>query len=165
MTEDEVIDLLTAAAMFDRRTVGEADAEAWLAVVGDLPFTDALAAVRAHYTDSTDWLMPAHVRARVRAMRRDRLERTPLPAPAPELDPVRYRQSLLASIAALADGRQLRRAIAAPAASGLPAGEAAALKAALGAGAAKLSPQELAAEQAAESRAQRLAADRESEAP
>jgi hypothetical protein len=157
MTEDQVVDLLTAAAMFDRRTVGRADAKAWHAVVGDLSFDDALVAVRGHYTEGSDWLMPAHVRTRVRAMRRDRLERTPLPAPGAELtdDSVRYRESLAASIRSIADGRQVRRAIAPAGPSGPSADQAEALKAKPGTPAPNLTSQELAALQAAESRAER----------
>lgn len=160
MTPDEVIDLLTAAAAFDRRTVGMADAMAWQAVVGDLPYDDALAAVRAHYTESTDWLMPAHVRIRVRAMRRDRLERTPLPAPAAELtgEPVRYRETLAGAIESIASGKRVSLAISAGAPRGtgaLPAGQMAALRAKLARPVPKLTPQEIAALQAEESRRER----------
>jgi hypothetical protein len=166
VTEDEVVDLLTAAAMFDRRTVGRSDAKAWTAVVGDLPFGDALAAVRAHYTESSDWLMPAHVRNRVKIMRRDRLSREIMPAPAPELtdDTIRYRESIFASIESIANGKTVGRALAAGRSRGpgrLSAAEMAALKARLGTAAPKLTPQETAELQAAESRAERETADRE----
>ena len=36
MTTEEVIDLLTLMASYDRRTVGNADVAAWRLVVGDL---------------------------------------------------------------------------------------------------------------------------------
>lgn len=166
MTPSEVADILTAAAMFDRRTVGTADAMAWHAVVGDLPFDDALAAVRAHYTEGNDWLMPAHVRQRVKAMRRDRIERQIAPAPAPELtdNPVRYRESLEASIRSIADGKQVRKAIAPAGPNGagsLPADQMEALKAKLGKVAPKLTPEEKAALQAEESRLERIEAEQE----
>jgi hypothetical protein len=130
--------------------------------IGDLDYDDSLNAVAAHYGETTERVMPGHVRTRVKAMRRDRLERTPLPAPAPALtdDPPRYRESLAASITSIADGRQVRRAIAPAGPSGLPADQAEALKARLGKAAPKLTPQEIAAQQAAESRAEREAADR-----
>lgn len=54
--------VLAKAAAFDRRTVGEADILAWHDALGDLPAADCLAAVTEHYRESTDWLMPAHVR-------------------------------------------------------------------------------------------------------
>jgi hypothetical protein len=107
MTIEETIDLLTAAAAFDRRTVGRADAAAWHAAVGDLRFADCEAAVVAHYTETTDWLMPAHVRERVREIRAERLKRTEIPPPPPELldNPVAYGAALRAAAVAIADGR------------------------------------------------------------
>ena len=50
MTPDETVDLLTVAAAFDQRTVGEGDAMAWYAVVGDLDFAEAKQAVIGHYS-------------------------------------------------------------------------------------------------------------------
>jgi hypothetical protein len=116
MTLEETIDLLTVAAAYDRRTLGEGDAMAWHAAVGDLDFVDARKAVIGHYTDGTGWLMPAHVRQRVKAMRRDRLERSPAAAPPAELtgDPGRYRAALQAGIRRTAGGFSLRRALGGP---------------------------------------------------
>ena len=113
MTPDETVDLLTVAAAFDQRTVGEGDAMAWYAVVGDLDFTEAKQAVIGHYTDSTDRIMPAHVRVRVKAARRDRLARelvTPPPAELTEA-PGRYKAALDAEIRKIADGRSVQKAI------------------------------------------------------
>ena len=107
MTEDEVIDLLTYAASFDRRTVGDADVDAWLPVVADLSFTDAHEAVARHYgRDSTDWLMPKHVRDGVKAIRAERIARSVIPAPPPELadDPRAYQRALQEGIKQAADG-------------------------------------------------------------
>jgi hypothetical protein len=73
VSTDEVIDLLTLMASYDRRKVGEADVAAWYAAVSDLPFGDGRDAVIAHYRESTDWIMPAHVRQRVAAVRSERL--------------------------------------------------------------------------------------------
>ena len=75
MTLDETIDLLTTCAAYDRRTIGKSDAVAWHAVVGDLPFEQAQKAVFAHYSESTEWIMPAHVRTRVKRQQRDEAER------------------------------------------------------------------------------------------
>lgn len=68
----EVALVLTKAAAYDRRTVGEADARAWHEVLGDVELVDALAAVARHYRDSTDWLMPAHLRRLATAHRTER---------------------------------------------------------------------------------------------
>jgi len=107
MTIEETIDLLTAAAAFDRRTVGKADAVAWHAAIGDLGLDDCRTAVIGHYTDGTDWLMPAHVRQRVQRIRNRRLDRASIPAPPPELvdDWPAYQAALHAARVAAADGR------------------------------------------------------------
>jgi hypothetical protein len=114
VNQSEVVDVLTAAAMFDRRTVGKADAEAWLAVIGDLPAGEAIAAVRAHYTETTDWLMPAHIRKRVREMRAQRVDDAEIPPPPRELadNPAAYTAALRAAEAAAADGADPRQAMA-----------------------------------------------------
>lgn len=107
MTIEETIDLLTVVAAFDRRTVGEADATAWHAAIGDLPFGDSREAVIAHFRECTDWLMPAHVRNRVKEVRHQRIQDAGIPAPPPELldDPRAYGAALQAAAAAIADQR------------------------------------------------------------
>jgi hypothetical protein len=159
VTLDETIDLLTTAAAFDRRTVGEADAIAWHAAIGDLSFDDSRAAVVAHYTETSDWVMPAHVRARVRAMRRDRLTREIIPALPAEIadQPSRYRGELRERIREIADGHSVQHAITpvpaqAPRAVAVVRGE---LGPALPPAERTLAPQEIARRQAAESRAAR----------
>ncbi|QAX92801.1 hypothetical protein SEA_AUSTINTATIOUS_40 [Streptomyces phage Austintatious] len=73
MTPADAAELLTLAAAFDRRTVGEADARAWAAALHSMPLDDdARAAVARHYGETDRWLTPAHVRqqrARIRAER------------------------------------------------------------------------------------------------
>ena len=56
-------------AAFDRRTVGEADAIAWADALGGLNPSDCAQVIRDHYAESTDWLMPAHVRQGVKRIR------------------------------------------------------------------------------------------------
>ncbi|MEO3860921.1 hypothetical protein [Acrocarpospora sp. B8E8] len=116
MTRDQIIDILTCAAAYDRRTIGETDIAAWRLAIGDLPFADAQTAVVEHYTDSTDWLMPAHIRTRVKRTRELRLAARPIPAPAPELthDQAAYQQQFNAIVKRLADGMDPQRAIPAP---------------------------------------------------
>jgi hypothetical protein len=160
MNAAEMGELLGFAAAFDNRTAGDADIIAWLEAIGDLPFDDARAAVAAHYRNDPDKrLMPAHVLQGVKAIRRDRIEHEVIPAPAADLTgiPVSYRESLTASIRSIADGRQVRRAVAPAGPSGLPADQREALKARLGEATPKLTPQELAAQQAEESRLERAA--------
>lgn len=91
MTLEETIDLLTTCAAYDRRTIGKTDAVAWHAVVGDLPFDLAQQAVFAHYGESTDWIMPAHVRTRVKRNQRDEAERGRI---RELLDPDTYRREI-----------------------------------------------------------------------
>ena len=160
MTIEETVDLLTVAAAYDRRTVGEGDAIAWHAAIGDLPLDECRAAVIGHYADSTDWLMPGHVRKRVKAMRDARIARSIPAAPPAELadDPGRYRAELKAQIRRIADGRSMDRAIEGPPAKGEPPAEFAEGRAGFGEVLERpgsVSPQEIARRQAAEARAAR----------
>ncbi|MEU8151722.1 hypothetical protein [Nonomuraea sp. NPDC048901] len=115
MTPEEVIDLLTTAAAYDRRKVGEADVVAWHAAVKDLDILDAQDAVVGHYCESTDWLMPAHVRKRVKAIREARLAREIVPAPDAELadEPGPYLEAIQDAVKKLARGFSLPKQIAA----------------------------------------------------
>lgn len=158
MTLDETIDLLAVAAAFDRRTVGEADAMAWQAAIGDLDFSDSRAAIVAHYQDTRDWVMPADIRKRVKAMRRDRLERQIVAAPPAELadNTHDYRAALSRSIRQIADGRSVPKAIGGPVREDDPPPTWAEARVAMREPPA-LTPQEKALQQVAESRAIREA--------
>jgi hypothetical protein len=72
MTHGDVARILAAAAARDSRSVGDADILAWHEDIGDLAFTDALEAVSAHYRESTDRIMPAHVRQLAKRIRDER---------------------------------------------------------------------------------------------
>lgn len=72
MNRSEIAVLLALAAGRDQRTVGESDVLAWHEDVGDLEFADARAALGRHYRESTDRIMPAHVRRLVRVIREER---------------------------------------------------------------------------------------------
>lgn len=115
MSTDEVIDLLTLMASYDRRKVGEADVAAWYAAVGDLAFGDSRDAVIAHYRECTDWLMPAHVRQRVGAVRQERLRIAgPVEIPEELADrPIEARDWKQRTLDAIADGQVLPRQIGA----------------------------------------------------
>lgn len=68
MNLSETADLLTAMSAFDRRTIGDGDVIAWQSILPDASFEDCLEAVKQHYAESTEWMMPAHVRRSVRDM-------------------------------------------------------------------------------------------------
>ncbi len=72
MDARDVARVLTKAAAFDQRTVGDGDILAWLDAIGDLDVVDALAAVTRHYRDSTDFLRPAHLRRQVAGIVQER---------------------------------------------------------------------------------------------
>lgn len=72
MTTDEVVDLLTAAAAYDRRTVGRGDVLAWTEVAhrARWTFAEALSAMHQHFATSTEYLMPGHITTLIKAERR-----------------------------------------------------------------------------------------------
>jgi hypothetical protein len=127
MTDDEVIDLLTFMASYDRRTVGRTDVAAWRLVVSDLLFADAERAVAAHYAESRDFAMPADIRKRVKDIRAERIRRSVIEAPPPELasDPREYQRVLQENIRKAGDGEGIlaapeRPAVTGPAVTGGP---------------------------------------------
>jgi hypothetical protein len=64
----ETTQALALAQAFDNRTVGEVNIRAWHAVLADADAADVMAAIRDHYAEHTDWIMPAHIRTAVRDM-------------------------------------------------------------------------------------------------
>lgn len=113
MTYDEVCDLLGIIATYDHRKIGDADGEAWEATIGDLAFPDARQAVVTHFRESTEWLMPAHVRQGVAAIRQARLDAAgPIAIPEELADyPIRAREFLQRAQDAIADGVPPAKAI------------------------------------------------------
>lgn len=73
MTKTEVTELLALIQAFDRRTVGEADVEAWALILRAVDVTDAADAVSEYFREETKWLMPAEVHNRARRILRSRL--------------------------------------------------------------------------------------------
>lgn len=99
--EPEVIgDVLAVAAAFDNRTVGAADSMAWYRVIGHLNQREAEEAIIAHYSETTDRIMPAHVLARVGKLRALRIAHAG-PEAVPDADP----DDVPAYQAALREGR------------------------------------------------------------
>jgi hypothetical protein len=72
MNRSEIALLLGAVAARDQRTIGETDVLAWHEDLGDLDFADARTAVSRHFRDSTDRIMPAHIRRQTRSIRDER---------------------------------------------------------------------------------------------
>lgn len=107
MTLEETGELLAHAALVDNRKTDPAIVIAWHSILGDLPYADCEEAVRAHYAETSNWLMPAHVRNRVKEARRQRIFDAGIPAPPPELldSPRAYGAALQAAATAIADGR------------------------------------------------------------
>lgn len=113
MTPEQTGQALAYIAAADRRTLGKADLLVWHDAVGDLPHDDVMDAVRQHYRNSTDFLMPAHVRRAVRKAREDRAGRGVPAAPPPEAtdQPGVYKLRLVKAIAEIADRRDIHRAL------------------------------------------------------
>lgn len=66
MQEHEAFQLLVLASARDGRQVSQATAKVWADDLSDIGLDEAISAARAHYRESTAWLMPAHVIERVR---------------------------------------------------------------------------------------------------
>lgn len=73
MRPSEAAQVLATASAFDRRTVGQADAEAWAAVLDDVPLADAIGAVKTHYATKRDFIYPADITHIVKAVRAERV--------------------------------------------------------------------------------------------
>lgn len=72
ITRNQIIDLLTTASAYDRRTVGEGDIAAWSEVArrAGWSFAAAQDAIHAHYAEGPGWLMPGHITQRIKQARR-----------------------------------------------------------------------------------------------
>lgn len=72
MNEEETTLLLTSAAAFDRRTIGEADVIAWTKLLQDYRFEDAQLALERHYASSREWVMPFDIIDGIKTIRAER---------------------------------------------------------------------------------------------
>lgn len=106
MNAAETGNLIALMALYDNRKTGDAEIVAWLKTIGDLRYADCEAAVVAHYRESRERVMPADVRTRVEAIRRQRIEDAEIPAPPEELrfEPEKYRAWLREVTRRIADG-------------------------------------------------------------
>jgi hypothetical protein len=85
LAKNDVIQLLQIAGSYDGRKASEAAIHAWSDAAGRVRWTydEAAEAIKAHYADSTDFIMPAHVTKRIKATRQDRAMREPVTPPDP----------------------------------------------------------------------------------
>lgn len=72
MNHSETARALALVQAFDQRTIGDADVIAWQGVLPDAAYADVEEAIRQHYAEQTDRIMPAHVRRVVRDIVRAR---------------------------------------------------------------------------------------------
>jgi hypothetical protein len=76
MNTSDCGDLLRACAFYDNRKVTREAAIAWEhSIHADISKADALKAIAEHHAESTEYIGPAHVNQRVKAIRRERLQR------------------------------------------------------------------------------------------
>jgi len=61
MNEPEAFKLLTLASARDNRTVDQAIAKVWATDLARIDYNLAVEALTLHYSETTDWLLPAHV--------------------------------------------------------------------------------------------------------
>jgi hypothetical protein len=134
--------------------------DAWFDLLGDLELADCKAAV-AEVAKRQPFVAPAEIRAEVRRIRNERLSRAIVPAPSAELadEPGRYKTAVDALVRQIAGGKTRHLAIAAQVREDAPPPEFTEAREALGP-AIPRTKQEIARQQAAESRAAREAADR-----
>lgn len=105
MIPSECGQLLRACSFYDNRKVTEEAMIAWShAIAADVTAADAIAAITAHHADTDDWCGPSHVNRRVRAIRRDRLQRAGIPPIPSDLDQATERLWSRAWCAAVKDG-------------------------------------------------------------
>lgn len=76
MTPADMTDVLAVVTACDDRIIGLSDVAVWHKAIGDLDVTDASDAVAIHYGRSTERIKPAHVRAIVEEIDRDRRRAT-----------------------------------------------------------------------------------------
>ena len=76
----ETAEVIAAIQIYDNRKADEATVKAWHKIIGRFSKEDCINAVVEHYTNSTDWLMPAHITGRVKKVRARRIELAGHPA-------------------------------------------------------------------------------------
>lgn len=98
-------------AQGDNRNVDERTIAYWHDLIGDLNFQDAQTAVREFRRESTEYLMPVHVRQRVARLRADRIASAGRLEPVCGPDDPNYFRELRLLRSAVAEGRVLPKQI------------------------------------------------------
>ena len=110
MNRNDIIDLLSVAAAYDRRTIGEADILAWSEAARRATWDarKAVDAIHEHYAQTSKWIMPGHITEQIRIR-----SRQPAPAgevlqlnPAPPATAER-RAEVMAAVRMLADRKTM----------------------------------------------------------
>lgn len=74
MNDRELTQLLARIAVADNRQVDQLVIAHWRDTIGDLDYTDAMAAVNMHFRESTAYLLPAHIVENVKRISKARAE-------------------------------------------------------------------------------------------
>lgn len=90
-------------AVCPQQAMDEYTADAWCELLADLRMEDCTEAVKA-LGQTQPFIAPSEVRAQVRKIRAERIERTELPAPHPDLTPLETIEWLRETRKAIADG-------------------------------------------------------------
>ena len=77
VTAPEAVALLALASGFDNRKPERETVRAWTEALADVDYDDARTVIVAHFHESTDWLMPAHIVRGVRDLERARVAAAP----------------------------------------------------------------------------------------
>lgn len=96
--------LLALISAYDNRNFNEETAAAWYDLLAPYTLAEAKHAVKKHYTESRDWLMPADVLRIIKTERRNRLAKVETIVPS--------RADMTGTAAELATTKALSKAIA-----------------------------------------------------
>lgn len=104
MKLSEAGELLALISAYDNRNFNKETTAAWFDLLGPYTLYEAKQAVKKHYAENPDWLMPSHVRSAIKAARKTRLAK---------LGPINPNRADMTDVATeLSTGRELTRAIA-----------------------------------------------------
>lgn len=119
MTPAAAAALLAVASAYDNRHLTPEAATVWADALAGLRPEDCRQAIAEHYATTTAFVMPAHIRAGVRRIREDRIQRAGdavYEVPVDPDDVVAYRDAVRARTRQIADGAPVAVAPALPAA-------------------------------------------------
>lgn len=104
MRLSEAGELLALIKAYDNRSFNEETSAAWYDLLHPYSLTEAKHAVKKHYSESRDWLMPADVLRIIKTERRNRLAKVETIVPS--------RADMTSTAAELATTKALSKAIA-----------------------------------------------------